>query len=125
MKIKNEKGISIYLALMVMSILLALSLGISTILFGQMKIMKEMGYSVIAFYAADTGIEKILYDDSQGIDIMTTCPESTPCLGNVGDANFSVIVISPGSLDCPSSVNYCVESVGIFKQTRRAINIVR
>lgn len=62
-KIQNpDKGVSIYLTLMIMFILLAVGLGISTILVSQMKMIKGMGDSVIAFYAADTGIERILYE---------------------------------------------------------------
>jgi hypothetical protein len=60
-----EKGVSLYLTILILVILLAISLGISTILSGQLKMIGGIGKSVVAFYAADTGIEEILYNDNQ------------------------------------------------------------
>jgi len=57
-----QKGVSLYLALMIMFILIAIGLGISLIIVSQMKMIRGMGDSVVAFYAADTGIEHALYD---------------------------------------------------------------
>jgi len=47
---------------MIMFILIAIGLGISLIIVSQMKMIRGMGDSVVAFYAADTGIEHALYD---------------------------------------------------------------
>ena len=63
--LKNDKGVSAFLALLVLSIFLAISLGLSTILLFQYKGIKEMSDSVKAFYAADTGIEEVLYRDKK------------------------------------------------------------
>jgi len=60
-----ERGVSLYLGLMIMIILLAIGLGISTIIISQMKMIRGMEDSVIAFYAADTGIEKTVFYDNQ------------------------------------------------------------
>jgi hypothetical protein len=46
---------------MIMFILIAIALGVSLIIVSQMKMMKGMGDSVVALYAADTGIENALY----------------------------------------------------------------
>ena len=45
----SQKGLSLYLAIVIMSILLAIVLGMSTILFYQLKIVGEMGNSVSLF----------------------------------------------------------------------------
>jgi hypothetical protein len=58
----TNKGVSLYLALVIMFILIAISLGVSLIIVSQMKMIKGMGDSVVAFYAADTGIEHAMYD---------------------------------------------------------------
>ena len=47
---------------LISSVILAIGLGISAIIIQQTKMMENIGYSVIAFYAADTGIEAALYD---------------------------------------------------------------
>lgn len=96
-----ERGVAIYLAFMVMTILLAISLGLNVILIGQTKAIKGMGDSVIAFYAADSGIEKILYEAK--ICYQDPCSPPPSCKmgcfglvedyelsGNLGNANYVV-----------------------------------
>ena len=92
MEIQNpQKGaVSLYLALMTMIIVLAIGLGITTIIISQMRMIRGMGDSVVAFHAADTGIEKILYEDK--ICYQTGCsspPCKTGCYGLVHDAEFT------------------------------------
>lgn len=82
-----EKGISLYLTIIILAILLAISLGISTIFLGQTRMMTEIGNSIIAFYAGDTGIENMLYQDKLcRIDCPPFCsecdPEDEECLSN-------------------------------------------
>jgi len=126
MKSKNQKGISLYLSLVIMGILLSLALGINSILLGQAKTTQDIGNSVFAFAAAETGIEKILYDASQGADILAQCPEASPCQDVLeNSASYSVVVFSSGSGDCPAGLIYCVKSVGTYKTTNRAIYVSR
>jgi len=63
----GEKGVSLYVAFMIMSILLVIGFSISAILVSEIKVMRGMGRSVSAFYAAETGIEKTLYLDNTQI----------------------------------------------------------
>jgi hypothetical protein len=58
-----QRGVAVYLALIIMFAILVIGLGISTILIGQLKITRGMENSVVAIYAADTGIENILYQE--------------------------------------------------------------
>jgi len=58
----SKKGVSLYLALIIMFILIAIGLGVSLIIVSQMKMIRGMGDSVVAFYAGDTGIEHTLYE---------------------------------------------------------------
>jgi hypothetical protein len=111
---KGQKGVSLYLAFIIMTILLAMALGLGTIFIGQTKMIKEMGNSVIAFYAADTGIEKILVDRVSPLDIPLT-PLSN-------GATYEVTVTAGGTGDC-SAANFCIKSVGTYQETRRAIEI--
>ena len=57
-----EQGISLLFVVMIMGVILAIGLGISGILVQQTRIIGEIGYSVVSFYAADSGIEQELYD---------------------------------------------------------------
>jgi len=112
--LKCQRGVSLYLAIMVMIILLAVALGLSSIFIGQSRIIKEMGNSVIAFYAADAGIEKILRNRDNPSDI------SEITLDN--GATYQVFVTEAGVGDCTAD-NFCIKSVGKYKKTRRAIEV--
>lgn len=103
---KGQEGVSIFLALVIMSVLLAVVLGLNTILIGQMKISREMGYSVNAFYAADTGIEVALYNLRQ--------EEIFPWQ----DQEYGYqVVIYP----CDKT---CIKSVGTYRGVQRAIEAI-
>jgi len=131
MKIRNfEKGISLYIALMVMTVLLALALGISAILLGQMKVMKGMGNSVLAFYAADTGIERELY--RRKIESGNPPSPNPYCdfLDLDGDGG-GVTNCSATAIDCTDQDDACykitvgavTQSIGVYREVRRAIEI--
>ncbi len=116
---KMQKGISIYFAIFIMAALITVVLGMSTILLKSMKMVGEMQDSVIAFCAADTGIEKVL---DTGVDASGTLLE--------GNAEWDAIVVDPGDtswgLQCPADVdNFCIYSRGTYKEVKRAIQISR
>ena len=113
---KPQQGISLYLGLMIMTILLSIALGLNTIFLGQTKMIKTLGNSIIAFYAADAGMEEVLMDRTNPLDIpQTTLPNG---------ATYQVLVTAGGVGDCSSDYNFCIKSIGIFQETRRAIEIV-
>ncbi len=127
-KTKKSRGVSLYLTFMIMTILLALALGVSAILFGQIKMMRGMENSIIAFYAADTGIERVL---KEGL-LPEPCLDCYLDLNNNGlqdeeDSTYSVKVIAAGQPGCPSPPAFynCIKSVGTFKETKRAIELTR
>ena len=110
-----------YLAIVIMVVLLGIGLGINALLVDQIKALRGIGDSVIAFYAAEAGVEKILYDDSQGVNIVSICNDPPgDCTGSLSNsASFSVVVTT-----C-AAFNYCVESLGSFKQVQRKISVER
>ncbi len=112
----GQKGASLYLALMVMTIMLSIALGLSSIFIGQTKMIKQMGNSVIAFYAADAGVEKVLLTRANPVSI----PETPLSNG----ATYQVTVTVGGTGGCPLGNNYCIKSVGSYLETRRAIEII-
>lgn len=115
-----QSGISLYLAIIVMVILLAIVLGLTTILVDQMKMVREMGYSVIALSAADAGIEKVLMSRSSPTD--DGCiDEATACL--LGDAKYYLDIRDNSASDCLPPLSFCITSVGIYEGVRRAIEI--
>jgi hypothetical protein len=116
----TKKGISIYIAVMIMAVSLSIVLGLDTILYTQINMVRNMGYSVVAFYSAETGIEEALFDASCD---SSACTKSGT-LDNT--AQYQVVGINPGG-NCLGA-NYCLESVGTFPATngtRRAIQVSR
>lgn len=60
---KNQRGISLIITFFIMLIILAVVLSVSSLLYSQLKVIKGIGESVISFYAAESGVEKVLYYD--------------------------------------------------------------
>jgi hypothetical protein len=122
---KGQRGISIYLAVITMSILLAIIIGLDAILVGQIKATRDMGYSVTAFYAAETGIEEALNDPY----CTTTCLgyiNKELDLGAGGKAYYTVSGYFPiWTNGCTTTATYCLKSVGIFNNIKRAVYISR
>jgi len=85
----SQKGVSLLITFFVMAISLAIVLGITVILLGEIKTIRGMGYSIKAFCAADTGLEKTIYYDRKVFDsltqergicsICTNCPDCASC----------------------------------------------
>ena len=139
-----QRGVSLFLAIIVLSIILAIVFGLSAILVGQIKILRGIGKSVVAIYAADTGIEQAL-DDIFESNFQERYP-SDPDIENIGmdnDAMYHVDVVCCEASaancsfvindDCPmgsgavdSTCNatvFCIRSFGEFQGVRRAIEV--
>lgn len=57
----QSKGISVIYVILIATIIFAIAIGINSIALQQSKTMREIGYSLIAFYLADAGSEGQLY----------------------------------------------------------------
>ena len=110
-----EKGVSLYLTIVILSVLVTALLALITISVSQIKIIWTLGDSVVAYYAADTGIERVLYDLYQGgyVPVPGECPY--PAWQTLGEAKYKVCV----SEDSTSTI----WSTGIYKNSQRKIEI--
>ena len=61
--INKEKGVTLIIVFFVMIIIIAVVLSVSVLLYGEIKVIRNMSNSVVSFYAADSGVEKVLYYD--------------------------------------------------------------
>ena len=108
---QGRRGIAIYLAAVTLMIVLAVALGISLMSVYQLKGLNEAGDSVIAFAAAETGIE---YAE---LNITTSNVTYGPIA--VGNASYSL-----ASSMCGPSLQYlCFKSIGTYNGTQRAIMV--
>ncbi|MEK7665229.1 MAG: DUF2341 domain-containing protein [Patescibacteria group bacterium] len=112
----SERGVSLIITFFILTIILAVVLSISIILYREIKIIRSIGNSVVSFYAADSGIEKTLYYDrkekSIGVKsgICAMCDSGNPTCPGDYPTDQSVACIcnySTGS-DCdPQSCESC------------------
>lgn len=122
-------------AIFVVAIMLAISFGISEILISQVKMLGDMGHSVVALYAADSGVEKVLIDrQTPNLDshYYSCYSLSVPPCSLDNGSTYQVFVTEGGSTgDCPGGESceeppcfyYCIKSIGIYKDVKRAIEI--
>ena len=94
--------------------------------------MREMENSVLAFYAADTGIEVILYQDKccrQPICSTSSPPAfCTPtCTGLPDGYSTTTVLENQATYQAEYLIGppITIKSVGIYKETRRAIQVTR
>ncbi len=107
----KQKGVSLYLAVVIMSILSAVVLGLIALSISGIKMVSGLENSVMSFYAANTGIEHSLYNfRKQG--------ENGEVSGLFEDeeTNYNV------SVDVGETVTVH-RSVGTYKETKRVIEV--
>jgi len=119
----TKKGTTLYLAVIVLSVLLTISIGLSLIIFGQIKIQREIGLSVVALCAAESGIERALYAIyKENILQPDTATSITSTLDN--GSSYIVYIYASSTGQCDSSTQYyCLKSRGNFRGVVRAIEV--
>mgnify|MGYP001608400659 CR=1 FL=1 len=117
---KSCRGVALYLTVMVMALILVMALGTASLLVSQIRMVRDMGDSVLVFYATETGIERSLFALSQG----ETGPVWQETLSN--NASYTATFENPGEGGCPATIlNYCLKSIGVYNGIRRGIRIAR
>lgn len=135
--VNRQQGVSLYLTIIILSLLLGIALAGSSLLIGQLGRLKSSGDSILAFYAADAGIERALFIDNKNCASSPSVAERITCVQagmnglTAGDktlangATFALEIAPGGSGSCPAGKNYCIKSKGVFKDATRALRISR
>jgi hypothetical protein len=110
-----QKGsISIFLSVLLVSVLLIISAGIASLMFNQIKMSSQIGHSVVAYYTAEAGAERCLCDIRKG---------DYDCTGDCSYTNVSLDFNS----DAKYTTNYGglppIISTGSFMNTSRKIEL--
>jgi len=138
----SQKGITLFLVIIILAVVLAVAIGLSTILVSQIKMIAGMGNSVKALYAADTGIERVLKIIIAGKEAGLTSSYSSSSDEFDNEASYQVEVVCcsssdsdcdwSGTPDCPfggagddkcEATKYCIRSIGTFEDVQRAIEV--
>lgn len=110
----DNRGVSLLLTLLIMAALLAIGLGVSRLSVGEIKITREVPKSIIAYYAAEAGVERAIYEERVGGGASTT-PECSQALDN--NSSYGILEI-----DRVGESVY-IRSVGCYQDIRRAIEV--
>lgn len=103
----QQGAVAIIFSVLLLVVLLVIGLGISAVLLQQVKLSRQTGESVVAFYAADAGAERCLYEVRKNAAV--TCPSG------VLDNGASYTVDYNGS--------DTVTSLGRFRATSREVEL--
>jgi hypothetical protein len=133
-KNNSQKGSAIFFAVIAMAVILAIAFGVNTLVFRGFRSTQGDGNSIIAFYAAEAGIDHLLFFDKDtpcsGVvpGCLDTFPSGAFTLSN--GATYQVAVYASGTVNCPDppagkAVLYCVQSTGTFEGVSRKIEIER
>ena len=97
---EKQKGVSLIITFFIMIIILIIVMSIITLLYGEAKVIRNRGNSVASFYAAESGVEKVLYFDRQGnkanpkvsglCQIFDSCIKNPNIFNNSSNADTSI-----------------------------------
>lgn len=134
----KNKGSALLYTVLLLSLLLTVIFGLSTVISLQFGIMKDVGNSVVAFYAADAGIERLLNAVIAQNESLTINPIDGSISGNPFSLNnggsYSIYIKckaggttgecmgAPADASC-SATNFCITSSGSYKNSKRAIMV--
>ena len=118
----SQKGVSLYLALIILSLNLSIVLGTAVILIRGMEESQNLGNSIVAFYAAGTGIETVLLDRNNLATSSSSTFTGNLDLNNNSIPSYEVLVVPADGSEC-TTPNFCLRSIGSYKETKRVIRV--
>lgn len=131
----NSKGAaSVFIVMSILAAVLAVALGSASIITNERKMSMGSSESVVAYYAAETGIEKAIYnivkDKEEPIAVHCSivspavdcdCPASSSNWTVFGGA-FYCLKITETTADDYTTIT-AIKSIGEYKTTRRSIEV--
>lgn len=116
-KIKKQKGVILLMTLMILSGILVVTLAAADIIFAGIKMNRLVGYSNLAFFAAETGMERSLWEARKN---SYTLPASNQ--SNVFPSGSSLDNGSSYQVNFASSTpNVTFTSIGGYRGVKRSV----
>ncbi|MFA5742968.1 MAG: hypothetical protein WCX77_03805 [Candidatus Paceibacterota bacterium] len=116
-----EKGVALYMTIILMAILMAMVLGVTSIIINGLNVAKGVTDSVKSFHAADTGIENALYKIRIEEDCNPPCLFPDTCTPLWGDPEWQYTFTSYSCTTTPPSI--LINSKGIYHESQRMIEV--
>jgi hypothetical protein len=113
-KQKNESGVSLIFTVLFLGMVLSIGLGIANLMLKEIKISSNIGYSVPAYYAAEAGIEKVLYIDRKEGEDLENYEKDENLAGTGSIFHVEVTQTSPEII---------IKSVGTYNKVKRGVQV--
>lgn len=111
---KNQKGASaILISFFIMAVFFLVAMTAGTVTLLQVKMNREIAYSVPAFYAANAALEKCLYQ------VYQTAPGGTECASLNG--TFSLNLSNGAQAAVTRTSSTTAVSIGTFRGVKRVV----
>jgi len=112
--IQQQGAISILFAILLLAELSVIGLGIATLTIKQLRMSGQVGQSVVAYYAAEAGAEKCLYQVRKSTG--EGCDNTGQISETVGSGSYQASYTATYSSDT-------VTSIGQFVSTNRKVEL--
>lgn len=133
-KVCSTDGFVLYTTLAVLGITFFVVVGVSAIFLREIQVAGETSNSVIALLAAESGMERALYE-MQVEKLHSGCPNLIKCtIGRPGNpkslsngSQYYVTILASGVKWCQphgtETIHHCIRSVGIYHTSSRALEV--
>jgi len=115
--INQENGVVLILTVIIISAVMLIASMIANIVITQMQLVEDIGSSVSAIYAADSGVECQLYNIRHGKSV--DCNSADNPGGNIVMFNGASVKTSADGIP----PNYTVKSLGSFRSVKRQFQV--
>ena len=129
---KEQKGSVLLIAVILLFFILAIAIGLNALILVNLQTLKEAGNSIIAFYAADAGIEKALREINKNFDDLKSVYDDSLSTGASYEVTIYCCDTAYSQCDCPKNFDsktgceasfFCIDSIGTYKGSTRAIEV--
>ena len=114
--IYNNNGTALLMALMILSGILVVSLGMANLIIPGIKMSRIQGYSTKAYFAAEAGVERALWVRRKSDYDFSACASSGECLDfddfpvNCGDCPNTIETLG----DSEYNINYASSTIDMY-----------
>jgi|SRR3989338_5525320 len=121
-KIKDKQNGSIIIfTLLIMITVMVISITLMRLLIPKLRIVRESIYSVVAVYAADSGMEWCIFANRKDINAMATPPPQILSLQTI--PGVTVQIYGPSGATCSYNESVDYRTVGTYNSISRSLEV--
>jgi len=113
---KNNRGVILLLTLFILSGILIITLGAADLVYAGLRMNRLAGYSGLAFYASEAGLERALWEARKnGFSLPNSSQNNVFSLSNLGNGSFYQVDYAT------STPNVTFTSTGGYSGVKRSV----